>query len=142
MRIYITDLQNIVKLDKGKIKQRAEAILRELGENKTELSLLFVDDGYIKRLNRKYRGVNSSTDVLAFPMREGDGVSKNSPILGDVVVSAETAQRESSRTKRPIQEEIDLYLVHGILHLLGYNDTRPCERKEMMAKALELLGAA
>jgi len=139
MQIYITNLQNLVRIDKKKISRFAEFVLKRAGEDAVELSLLFVDDPYIKKLNRRYRKINSSTDVLAFPMREGIRLSEDSPILGDVVVSIETAKREAKRRNICVQKEIHLYVAHGILHLLGYDDARASDRKKMRAKEKELL---
>lgn len=141
MRIDVLDLQSVVKIDKKGIKRLAEKALKALGEGEeTELSLLFVDNSYIRRLNKKYRGVNSNTDVLAFAMREGHSFPKKGFVLGDVVISAETAKRESKKRKIPLRKEISLYLVHGILHLLGYDDETLGQKKRMRAKEKELLG--
>ena len=139
MRIDIMDLQAKVKIDKKKIKKHVEMTLKRLGEDRAELSLLFVDDAYIRKLHNKYRGINSRTDVLAFPMREGEGLPKDSPVLGDVVLSTETAKRESKRRKITLQKEMDMYLVHGILHLLGHDDRRPNDRKRMKVIEAQLL---
>jgi len=141
MRVDIRDLQNEVKIDPKRVIKCAKSVLKGVGEDKAELSLLFVNDSYIRRLNRRYRRVNSKTDVLAFSMREGKGPSKHRPILGDVVISAETAKREAKKRKRTLHKEMTLYLVHGILHLLGYDDKNPCDRKMMRAKEKELLEA-
>ncbi|MBU1148273.1 MAG: rRNA maturation RNase YbeY [Candidatus Omnitrophica bacterium] len=139
MKVDIRDLQSRVKFDSKKIVQRAQFVLNKMGEDKGELSLLFVADSYIRQLNSKYRKVDSKTDVLAFSMREGYGLPKVSPILGDVVISTETAKREAKKRGVSIQSEIELYLVHGILHLLGYKDERTRDRKKMRAKEKELL---
>jgi len=101
--------------------------------------LVFVTDSYIRKLNRRYRNIDSKTDVLAFSMREGVGLSKKSPILGDVIVSTETAKKEAKKRHIPIHKEVNLYIVHGILHLLGYNDEKPIDRKKMKRKEAELL---
>ncbi|MFC1621124.1 rRNA maturation RNase YbeY [Candidatus Omnitrophota bacterium] len=139
MKVDIRDLQAKVKIDTKKIVQRAEFILNKMGEDRGELSLLFVADSYIRRLNSKYRNVDSRTDVLAFSMREGYGLPEESPILGDVVISTETAKRAAGKRRVSVQSEIELYLVHGILHLLGYKDERSSDRKKMKAKEKELL---
>lgn len=141
MRIDIRDLQDKVKIDRRKITKCAEVVLKKMNEGRAELSLLFVNDSYIKRLNRKYRNVDSKTDVLAFPMREGYDFRENSLILGDVVISAETAKREARKRKIDVQKEILFYLVHGMLHLLGYKDEAPKDRKVMILKQSGLLGA-
>lgn len=139
MVIDVRNLQDKIKVDEKEIKKCAEAVLKVMGENNAELSLLLVRDSRMKALNRKYRDTNSSTDVLAFPARSGEGASKQSPILGDVVVSVETANREAVERKIPLRQEICLYVTHGILHLLGYDDQYPAERKKMKAKERMLL---
>jgi len=142
MKVDIRDLQDKVKLDKARIIKCATFVLNKMGEGPSELSLVFVTDLYIRKLNRRYRNVDSKTDVLAFPMRERSGfLSKESPILGDVVVSTETAKREAGKRKVPLQKEMNLYIVHGILHLLGYDDQTPSGRKKMKAKEKEFLEA-
>lgn len=139
MVIDLQNLQGEIKVSEEKIKKCAEQALEALGEGKSELSLLLVNDAYIRRLNHKYRNVDSRTDVLAFSMREGEGLSKKSPILGDVVISVETAKREAEKRNKKLHEEICLYLIHGVLHLLGYDDSVTHERKKMEAKQKELL---
>ncbi len=139
MRIDIRDLQDKVKLDRLKIIRCARSVLENMQETDSELSLVFVTDSYIRKLNRRYRNIDSKTDVLAFSMREGVGLSKKSPILGDVIVSTETAKKEAKKRHIPIHKEVNLYIVHGILHLLGYNDEKPIDRKKMKRKEAELL---
>jgi len=141
MKVGITDLQTHLKVDKKGIRKKAEFVLKNMGEGKSELSLVFVTDSYIRKLNRRYRNIDSKTDVLAFSMREGKGLSKKSPILGDVVISTETAKREASKRNIPVHKEIALYVVHGILHLLGYKDKTAADRKKMKRKELKLLEA-
>jgi len=140
MVIDIRNLQDRVNIDEAKVRSCAKRALIDMGEEGVELSILFVNDAYIKRLNSKYRDTDSRTDVLAFSMRQGEGISQHSEILGDVVISTQTARREAVRRKEPVQKELDLYLVHGILHLLGYDDEKPGARKKMRAKEKELLG--
>lgn len=140
MVIDIRNLQDRVNIDEAKVRSCAKRALIDMGEEGVELSILFVNDAYIKRLNSKYRDTDSKTDVLAFSMRQGEGISQHSEILGDVVISTQTARREAVRRKEPVQKELDLYLIHGILHLLGYDDEKPGARKKMRAKEKELLG--
>lgn len=139
MRIDIRNLQDKIKIDKRGIRKCAESVLKAMGEEEAELSLLFVNGPHIRRLNWKYRKMDSETDVLAFSMREGSGLSKDSPVLGDVVISTEAAKREAVRRRLPIQKEINLYLIHGILHLLGYDDRSASDKKKMRQKQRELL---
>ena len=137
MKIGIQNLQSIEKIDKNKIIKCADHVLKAMAEDDVELSLVLVNDMYIRNLNWKYRRKDSATDVLAFPMRDSRGLS--GPVLGDVVISVETAKREAKKRKKDFQEEFDLYFVHGILHLLGYDDEKPRARKKMKAKEKELM---
>jgi len=141
MSVAIRDLQGKVRIDKKRLKKWAGSVLSKMGEGKVELSVILVGDSYIKKLNWRYRKVRSRTDVLAFPMREGSGPSKNGPVLGDVVISTQTAKREAEKRGVPVYREVALYLAHGILHLLGYDDRTNSDRKRMKAKEGELLEA-
>ncbi|PJC47269.1 MAG: rRNA maturation RNase YbeY, partial [Candidatus Omnitrophica bacterium CG_4_9_14_0_2_um_filter_42_8] len=120
MKVDIQNLQSIAKINKDKIMECADLVLKAMGESKAELSLVLVNDMYIRNLNWKYRRKDSATDVLAFPMRDSRRLS--GVILGDVVISVETAAKEAKKRKKDLQGELDLYFVHGILHLLGYDD--------------------
>lgn len=137
MKLDIQNLQNIAKINKDRIIECAGRVLNAMGESEAELSLVLVNDMYIRNLNWKYRRKDSATDVLAFPMRDSRGLS--GVILGDVVISVETTAREAKKRKKDLQDELDLYFVHGILHLLGYDDEKPRARKKMKDKEKELL---
>ncbi|PIP68326.1 MAG: rRNA maturation RNase YbeY [Candidatus Omnitrophica bacterium CG22_combo_CG10-13_8_21_14_all_43_16] len=137
MKVDIQNLQSIAKINKDKIMECADLVLKAMGESKAELSLVLVNDMYIRNLNWKYRRKDSATDVLAFPMRDSRRLS--GVILGDVVISVETAAKEAKKRKKDLQGELDLYFVHGILHLLGYDDEKPRARKKMKDKEKELL---
>ena len=137
MKIDIQNLQNIAEIDKNKIIECADYVLKAMSEDDAELSLVLVNDMYIRNLNWKYRRIDSATDVLAFPMRDSRGLS--GVILGDVVISVETARNEARKRKKDFQDELELYFVHGILHLLGYNDEKPRARKKMREKEREII---
>lgn len=118
----------------------AERILSALGCSESELSILLVDDDEIQRLNREYLCRDRPTNVLAFAMREGEDRHLNPSVLGDVVVSTETAQREALQRGVTLEEEMALLLVHGILHLLGYDhEDDPSAAAKMEAKEEEVL---
>lgn len=107
-----------------------------------ELSVLFVGSRAIRRLNMEYRGVDRTTDVLAFPLGDRRGASRPSGALGDVVVSVDRARRCARRLKTTVNAELLLYLAHGILHLCGFDDRGASERREMERRQEELLGRA
>ncbi len=105
-----------------------------------ELTIVLVSDRGITRLNRTYLGRDAPTDVLAFSMREGPGSNVNPSLLGDVVISADSAARQARQRGNSLQEEIELLVVHGVLHLLGYDHTgTPKEAARMFRKQRALL---
>ena len=105
-----------------------------------ELSILLVDDDEITHLNLEYLGRDHPTNVLAFPMREGKDKHLHPDLLGDVIISTETAEREAQHRGVTLQEEMALLLVHGILHLLGYDHEGPPDAAATMeAKEQEIL---
>jgi probable rRNA maturation factor len=101
--------------------------------------VVLVDDAHIARLNRTYRRVAGPTDVLAFPMSEGPFTALAPDCLGDVVISAETALRQAQRGH--LEAELALLLVHGILHLLGYDHGTLAERRRMWKQQAAVLAA-
>ena len=104
-----------------------------------DLGVLIIDDARMHRLNAHYRGIDRSTDVLAFAMREGPFAELNPQVLGDVVLSAETALRQARAHRHSLAEELTRLLIHGTLHLLGYDhEVSPADARLMRAKEREL----
>ncbi len=112
---------------------RAEQMLAALRLPKAELSVLLCDDDTIHALNRDYRHKDKPTDVLAFAMREGEGGGLNPDLLGDVVISLDTARRQAIAGGRTIASEVTILLAHGLLHLLGYDHQTDDEERRMNA---------
>ncbi len=103
------------------------------------LSLAVVDDAAMRRVNREYHATDTATDVLAFPLR--DPPQPELPGFdAEIVVSADTARREADALGVDAASELVLYVVHGVLHLLGYDDHEPDEARRMHARTLEILG--
>lgn len=124
------------------IRADARRLLRLLGETGAELTVSLVDDATIRTLNRDYRRHDRSTDVLAFAMREGERVPGDESVLGDVVISLDTAARQARRRRAPLACELRALLVHGVLHLLGYDHERsPAEARRMRAAERRLAAA-
>jgi len=98
-----------------------------LGFIDSELSITIVGDQSIRRLNRDYRGFDKPTNVLSFPMSEGDFPDLNPQLLGDVVISADTAFREAQEQGISFFERLGFLLLHGILHVTGYDHERSGE---------------
>lgn len=121
------------KLRKDWLRERAEKILNILGVKNAELSILITGDEEIRELNRTYRGKDRPTDVLSFP--DGD-VVEGRLILGDIVISLETAQRQAKELGHSLEEEVERLLTHGVIHLLGYDHELGGE-KELKFRSLE-----
>jgi probable rRNA maturation factor len=122
-----------------RLRQSAGHFLKALEQLDKHLSILLVGDVEIRRLNRTWRGKDRATDVLSFPQPHEPG---NGPVLGDVVISMETAVRRAKQDGRPVGRELDRYLAHGLLHLLGFDHEKPAEAKQMAAREAELIGTA
>jgi len=117
-----------------------QAILNALGFPDTELSILIVDDPEIEKLNGKYFNREGPTNVIAFPMQEGDFTHISPQLLGDVVVSIDTAHKEAEISGIHVDERLLELLVHGILHLAGYDhELSETEALRMESKSNELL---
>lgn len=99
----------------------AGRILRDSGRGEAELSILITGDEEIRSLNRDYRALDRSTDVLSFSQVEGEGPVSARQLLGDVVISWETAGRQASELGHSLHEELQRLLIHGVLHLLGFD---------------------
>lgn len=123
--------------DAGQVAARALEVLGEAGE----LSVLLVGDDRMAELNRNWRDRSGPTDVLAFAQREGPALGEEG-LLGDVVICVPTAQRQAAERDQEAGREIEELLVHGILHLLGYDHERSAdEARRMFAKQAEVLAA-
>jgi len=111
----------------------------------SELSVLLTDDASVRSLNRDYRNVDEPTDVLSFAQSEGDEFERPegvSPHLGDVVISVDTARRQAADHGLSLQDEAAHLLVHGILHLLGYDHEAPDDAAAMRGREDAILGVA
>lgn len=105
-----------------------------------ELSILIVDDLYIAELNQKYLHKPGPTNVISFSMREGEYSNINPQLLGDVVISADTAAKEAQEEGIPMMKRLLFLLIHGILHLFGYDhEQSEQEAERMRAKEIELM---
>jgi probable rRNA maturation factor len=98
------------------------------------MHLTVVDDAEIRRLNARFRGVRRRTDVLAFPL--------DPPLLGEVVISAETARRQARHLGIALGLELELLVTHGVLHLIGYDDRDPVDARRMHERERQILAGA
>jgi probable rRNA maturation factor len=140
MEILIDNQQNRLSIPKEELKKTAMAILNALDCHDGELSLLIVDDKNMASLNETYRGRSGPTNVLSFAMNEGAFGDVVPHLLGDVVISVETCRREAESTGISFERHFDELLVHGILHLFGFDhEQSEAEEDRMRAKSEELL---
>jgi len=140
MEVQIGNRQDKHRISKKKIHQTASVILNALDYPDAELSILIVDDQQIAQLNHQYLNREGPTNVIAFSMRQGPFSDIAPNLLGDVVISADTVQREAQSAGISPQGRFDQLLIHGILHLLGYDHEHTVdEAKRMEEKAKELL---
>ncbi len=139
MQILIDNSQDKIDID-GSIISLIEKVAIECltVENKSlnyEISVTFVDDTEIQVLNKEYRGIDKSTDVLSFPMGEDESFDTPfTPLLGDIVISAETAQRQSVEFGHSFDREIAYLTAHSMLHLIGYDHIDEEDKKTMREK--------
>ena len=135
------------RVDQGWVRRIAQTVLKAEGvAHPYEVSLVFTDSEAVQQLNRDYRGIDEPTDVLAFymlPQREGDdsfalpldGVTR----LGEVIISYPQAVEQAREQGYSTEKELALLIIHGILHLLGYDHEEPEEEDEMRKREKELL---
>ena len=144
--VSVYNAQKKVKISVWKCRERAGKILRLLAKTKkhrltpaTAVNFRFVDNAEIKKWHRNFLGDPAPTDVMAFSMREGRRLKSPEEALGDVVISVETARTQARQFGKTLDEELTLYMIHGVLHLLGYDDLRPSQKKVMDRLQFSLL---
>lgn len=120
-----------VKTAPGALRRDGTRILAGLGRDHAELSVVLCDDAFIRDLNKEWRGVDGATDVLSFEMG-GD-------VLGDVVLSVETASRQAAEHGHSLGHELRILLVHGVLHLVGHDHIESEAAARMRAEEARLL---
>ncbi|PKN77520.1 MAG: rRNA maturation RNase YbeY [Deltaproteobacteria bacterium HGW-Deltaproteobacteria-10] len=140
MKIQIDNNQKRIKIDKRIIRKTIITLLKQLDCADKEISLSFVNDEIIQDLNNRYRNKNKPTDVLSFSLQEGDFSHINPDMLGDIVISVDTAAKNAFKVDLSLDQEINFLIIHGLLHLLGYNHekTTPAEARKMRKKEKEL----
>jgi len=133
--IEISNRQNLLAIDIKRLRGAVAAVLEEEGFENAAIDIAVVDDPTIHDLNRRFLNHDEPTDVLSFPMGDSEGLE------GDVIVSAETALRSAGRYDWPAADELLLYVIHGTLHLVGYDDIDDVSRAEMRSREKHYLAA-
>lgn len=140
MEVLITNDQNLYPISLDHIRETACTLLQALDKSEAELSLLITDDDQIAGINKTYLDRSGPTNVIAFPMGDDGFTGISHELLGDVVISVETAAREAADAGYEMEERFTELLIHGILHLLGYDhETNEQDAKQMAEKSKELM---
>ncbi len=134
--------RSAARISSASVRTRAEKMLAALELGRAELSVVLSDDALIHALNRDYRAKDRPTDVLAFAMREGPHPEHARDMLGDVVISLDTASRQAAARHRSLDDEVTMLLAHGLLHLLGFDHRDRTEERRMTARTDALIAAA
>jgi probable rRNA maturation factor len=139
MKIQIKNSQENIRINHRRIRSNLIKLLKHLNCLDKEVSLIFVNDEIIQRLNKQYLNKDRPTNVLSFSLQEGEFNQINPQILGDIVISVDTARKDAAEGGFSVEQEIDFLIIH--LHLLGYNhqNTTGAETKKMRTKERELL---
>jgi probable rRNA maturation factor len=147
MAIEIKNLNKKRKIDLSKLKIPALIASKHVWKNNASINIIFVSNQGIRALNRRYLGEDRSTDVIAFPTSGPErflcgGNSSKSEFRGDIAISSDKALQNAALYGSSFREELARYVIHGVLHLGGYEDTTPRKRGVMMKKEEELLEKA
>ena len=126
------------RLDLQRLRRRGSALLRGVGRPRDELVLSLVDDAGIRELNADYRGRRRATDVLSFSLLEGAHGEHRGHLLGDVVISVETAGRQARAAHRSLDERVVRLLIHGLLHVVGHDHEQDAEAHAMRSEEQRL----
>ena len=121
------------------LERAARAALTQQGRPKdVDLSIVLTDDARLHQLNHDYLGIDAPTDVLSFPASESDPET-GAPYLGDILISIPRAREQAAAAGHPLESEVQLLVVHGVLHLLGHDHAEPKEKKKMWKAQAEIL---
>jgi probable rRNA maturation factor len=121
MTILIRNRQKRLKIDLARVRSDLRRILKLTDCDDREISLLLVDDEGIREINRRYLDRDCATNVISFSLLEGEFGQINPQLLGDIVISVQRAQAEASECGVDFQDMLDFLMIHGLLHLLGYD---------------------
>lgn len=134
MAVAITRRGSGKKYPPAELRRIAEELLNALNRNRSELSIALIGDREMRPLNARYRKINRTTDVLSFLL--GDQPKAGAEMLGDVVISVDQARRQAKAHKATLKREMATLLIHGLLHLLGYDHERSMRQAKIM-RAIE-----
>ena len=122
------------RFDRRLLAKRARALLSAVGLPRAELSLALVSDAAIAKLNEAHRGKRGATDVLSYSLAEGAHAGQRGELLGDVVIAVGVAARQAAELGHSLNDELLRLVIHGVLHLLGFDHELPRDARRMQAK--------
>jgi len=134
-KISIASPQESVAIDRAQLRTIVRELLADEGVNDFEISLAFVDNVTIHRLNKQFLDHDEPTDVLTFPLSEANAKK----LAGEIVIGAEVAQEQAQSRGHDVQAELALYVIHGLLHLCGYDDKEAANEAEMRERERHFL---
>jgi probable rRNA maturation factor len=126
-KIAIASPQEVVPIDRARLREVVRTVLDGERVKDAEISLAFVDNPTIHRLNQRYLQHDEPTDVLSFPLSERNAAK----LAGELVIGAEVAKAQAEERGHDVQAELALYVIHGLLHLCGYDDRDDAGRRAM-----------
>ncbi|MCX5655138.1 MAG: rRNA maturation RNase YbeY [Planctomycetota bacterium] len=140
-KIEITDLQDYVRLDRKQVLQVIRRVIKEEGRSAKSLSIVLTDNRHMRDLNREYLGHDTLTDVISFPLEDLDWPcgAASCGLNGEIIASAELAAQQAQSANTDPRGELMLYIIHGLLHLMGYDDRNPDLARRMHAREDALL---
>lgn len=138
-RIEISNQQNLLAIDDRRLVEIVESVLTAHGLRESELHLLLVDNAAIHEINRAHLRHDFPTDVITFPLNDPDRAPPEYPLEGELVISAEMALELAADIGWEAEQELQLYLIHGLLHLCGYDDLDDTARACMRRREWEML---
>ena len=145
MATEVVNRQRLAPIDAPRSARLADAALMSSGKSNARVTVVFVRDRVIRRLNNQYRQINRATDVLSFPAGDEMPGEANEQYLGDVVISIDTAVRQAESAGHSTEREVEELLIHGVLHLCGYDhetDNGQMNRLELKLRSALLKGSA
>ncbi len=125
-------------VDIARLRKRGQAVLKAVGQSRSELSIALVDDSQIQSLNAEWRNRPRPTDVLSFSQIDGEFSDPHARLLGDVVISVETAAAQAAQRHRGLDDVVARLLIHGVLHLIGHDHEKDEEASRMQSEERRL----
>lgn len=135
-KIKVAVPQEVVEIDRGRMRETARTVLEGEGLQEYDISLAFVDNPTIHALNRRFLAHDEPTDVLTFPLSE----PKARKLAGELVIGAEVARAQATERGHDVQAELALYVIHGLLHLCGFDDRDEAQAAQMRQRERHYLG--